>query len=116
MSLSTNVSDSIYFIWRRLGRRLLFFLDAIEETVQNFSFNSLGIALLWIRMRTGSASFCWIQIGIGTKGIPIRIGINARHRKKLINYTVLVPQNVNMLSKLLTNYEIFDTDEKDKTF
>jgi hypothetical protein len=41
--------------------------------------------------QVGSASFCWIRIRIAIQGMPIgirpiRLGINIRHMKKLINY------------------------------
>jgi hypothetical protein len=50
--------------------------------------------------RVGSASFFRIRIGFGIQGMPIRIGINAWHMKKLINYNFF-PQNFNMMVKIL---------------
>jgi hypothetical protein len=63
--------------------------------------------------RVGSASFCRIRIEFGIQGMPIRIGINAWHMKKLINYT-LFPQNFKMLVKLLKSMPSPTTAKKMK--
>jgi hypothetical protein len=105
ISLATSVSNPHLFYIERTRKTASFFQDAIEETVQNLSF-----ALLWIRMRTGSASFPGSRWGrpkaCRSGSVWYVLVINAKHMKKVDKLPILycLPQNVIMLSKILTNY------------
>ncbi len=91
--------------WRAGGFSFRLRIPTSWKSKQKFSFfywNFLGFQMAIKNLGLDPDSICvpirsvlWIRIR------PIRIVINARHLKKLINYVYFFPQNFNLLSKIL---------------
>ncbi len=75
--------------------------------------------MLWMWIRSDPHHFAgytdWDRIqGLRVQIRPIRLGINSKRMLK-VDKLYFFKEKFNMLSKILENYGIFDTDEKDKT-